>query len=96
MNDTAETPAKQTSHPIMEKLNECTHDKFHIFADVTKLLDIGGFIVDARIVCVECGTPFCFLGLPMGKSIDTPSVSMDGLEARLPICPAPNSSPTIL
>ncbi len=89
MNNTAEPPVTQSSHPIMDKLDECTHDKFQIFADVTKLIDIGGFIVDARIVCLECGTPFCFLGLPMGVNLNAPSVSMDGLEARLPLCPAP-------
>jgi hypothetical protein len=55
--------------------------------DVIRLEDSGRFAADVRIVCSACQQPFQFLGLEAGCDLNGARVSMDGLEARLAICP---------
>ena len=40
-----------------------------------------------NLKCVDCDTPFEFIGLPMGSSHHEPTVSVDCLQARMPIKP---------
>lgn len=54
---------------------------------VARIEDIGRFVAEVRIRCLECGKPFQFVGLNSGFNYDGPTVSLDGLEANLPICP---------
>ncbi len=39
------------------------------------------------IHCLECKRPFQFAGIEPGFNYDAPTVSLDGLEANLPIFP---------
>jgi hypothetical protein len=48
---------------------------------------IVGYSADVVIRCVDCNTPFEFVGLPMGYSPMQPMCSVDGTEARMPIMP---------
>jgi hypothetical protein len=47
--------------------------------------------MDVRVQCADCGEPFRFHGLPLGSSYVNASMSVDGLEARLPVTPASSS-----
>jgi len=63
----------------------CNHENFTAKVDVHRLEDSGRFSADVSIKCVQCGTPFSFLGLPAGLDLNGASVSVDGTEARLAI-----------
>ncbi len=65
----------------------CPHMNFSANVQVARLEDIGRFAADVRIHCTECGLPFQFLGLEPGLDLQGARVSVDGLEARLAICP---------
>lgn len=65
----------------------CPHMNFRATVNVNRIEDKGAFAADVRIVCHECGLPFQFLGLEPGLDMQGARVSMDGLEARLAICP---------
>jgi hypothetical protein len=62
---------------------------------VARIEDIGRFVAEVRIHCADCGAPFQFLGVQPGFNYEHPTVSLDGLEASLPICPQ-GSRPTPL
>lgn len=66
---------------------DCQHEQFAACASVTRLEDTGRFICELRVVCVQCREPFRFKGMPPGLSFEVPTVSIDGLEANLPIEP---------
>ncbi len=65
----------------------CAHHNFDAKVAVGRLEDSGRFIAEVRIHCVDCKTPFQFLGLQPGLDLDGARVSMDGLEANIAICP---------
>lgn len=65
----------------------CDHKNFIASVEVNRLDDISRFTADVRIQCVDCGTPFRFIGLPAGIDLNGASVSVDGTEARLAIAP---------
>lgn len=65
----------------------CKHTNFDANVSVCRLEDSGRFIAEVRINCVECNTPFQFLGLEPGLNFDGATVSLDGLEANIGICP---------
>lgn len=65
----------------------CQHHSFAADVTVNRLEDTGRFAADVRIQCVECGTPFRFLGLPIGLDLTGATVSSDGTEARLAVAP---------
>jgi hypothetical protein len=60
---------------------------FDASVSVARIEDIGRFVAEVKIRCVECGTPFQFLGIAPGYNYEAPTVRLDGLEADLPICP---------
>lgn len=70
---------------------KCEHMQFGAEVDVHRLTDEAGvvraFSADVRVRCVDCGTPFQFLGLPAGINMRASTVSVDGLEARLALSP---------
>lgn len=65
----------------------CEHPVFEANVQVNIIEDIKAFAADVHIKCTKCGTQFIFLGLPGGLSINYPTVSLDGTEARMPIAP---------
>jgi hypothetical protein len=74
---------------------DCQHEIFQIQGTVHRLTnDIGQvnqYMADVRCFCEQCGTPFQFLGIPMGVSTHQATVSVDCTEIRLPIVPMPPS-----
>lgn len=64
---------------------KCKHLDFSANVKVNRLKDSGRFSADITIMCVDCKTPFRFLGLPAGLDLDGAAVSVDGTEARLAI-----------
>ncbi len=67
--------------------DRCLHMNFSAHIAVNRIEDKGAFAADVRIRCTECGLPFQFLGLAPGLDMQGARVSLDGLEARLAICP---------
>lgn len=65
----------------------CQHLEFAAAVGVARLEDSGRFMCELRVCCVDCREPFRFKGIPPGLSFDRPTVSIDGLEAHLPIEP---------
>jgi len=63
----------------------CEHRDFEASVEVNRLEDTGRFNADVRIKCVECGTPFRFIGLPAGVDLNGAAVSIDGTEGRFAI-----------
>jgi hypothetical protein len=66
---------------------DCKHESFECDVNVNRLDDVGRFSADVRIRCVQCGTPFRFIGLPTGLDLNGASVSVDGTEGRFAIAP---------
>ncbi len=68
----------------------CTHNNFFVQANIAKVTDteeIEAIVAEITIKCEDCDTQFQFLELPLGLAYDRPTMSVDGLEARLPITP---------
>lgn len=75
----------------------CEHENFAVEANVARLSDvedgpINGFSADIKILCMDCGEPFVFIGLPVGLDPRRPMSSLSGTELRAPIRPV--SSPS--
>ena len=73
----------------------CEHKDFEANVVVNRLEDSGRFMADVTIRCKDCGTPFQFVGLPVGLNLDGATVSLDATEARLAIVPR-GEAPTVL
>ena len=73
----------------------CKHQSFECNVTVNRIEDVGRFTADVRVMCVECGTPFRFLGLPLGLDYNSATVSFDGTEARMGIAPMGDAVPPI-
>jgi hypothetical protein len=76
---------------------ECAHEEFEAAVDVNRLTEkegggVSNFSADIRITCVQCGTPFHFIGVEQGLSFRRPMASADSLELRAPIGPGPLSA----
>ena len=65
----------------------CKHLQFDAGCRVARLEDSGRFMLEVGVRCIDCGTPFQFLGLPTGLNLNGATVSLDGLEANIAICP---------
>jgi len=65
----------------------CDHHICEAHVEIVNLTDTGRFSASVRVKCSTCGEPFRFLGLKAGLSPYEPLVSIEGLEARLPIEP---------
>ena len=64
----------------------CKHMNFDAKVGVARIEDVGRFMAEIRIHCLDCGEPFQFLGLQPGMNYDGATVSLDGLEASIGIC----------
>ena len=68
-------------------MSQCSHEHFEAQVTVNRLEDTDRFAADVTVKCIDCDTPFCFLGLPAGLNLDGAAVSVDRTEARLAIAP---------
>ena len=76
----------------MNVSQECAHLNFAANVAVGRLSredngPITHYCAEVTVRCAECGQPFEFVGLPVGMSAYRPTVSLDGLEMRVPITP---------
>lgn len=74
---------------------KCEHEKFDAKVQVARLCDPGiptAFVAEITIKCAECGANFEFQGLQPGVDTQGATVSIDGQEARIAICP-PGTKP---
>jgi hypothetical protein len=67
--------------------SDCKHESFDCACTVNRLEDIKRFQLDVKVVCLDCGTPFRFIGLPSGLDLNGAAVSVDGTEGRFAIAP---------
>lgn len=70
----------------------CQHQNFTANVKVNRLEDektkaVNQYLADVTIQCTQCRVHFQFLGLKPGLNLQGAAVSIDGLEARLAICP---------
>ena len=66
----------------------CTHNDFLARCHFIRMEDVGKFMLEIRVSCNECGTPFQFVGLPAGLNLNGATVSVDGQEGNFAIAPA--------
>ena len=69
------------------KPEDCTHETFHADVKVARILDVGKFVAEITVKCMDCGEPFRFVGVAAGLSYEHPQCSIDGLELFAPIEP---------
>lgn len=72
---------------------KCQHMNFAANVNVIRLEDSGRFMTEIRVKCADCGTPFKFLGLPMGLNLGGATVTLDGVEANIAVCPVGEEPP---
>jgi hypothetical protein len=75
-------------------MSKCEHERFEAEVDVHRLEPTRAtgatqmrFMADVRVRCTDCKRAFQFLGLEPGVDLGGSTVSIDGLEAHLAICP---------
>lgn len=72
-------------------MDSCKHHNFTTESKITRLTDDNGevkdYMVDIEIHCSDCFKPFVWKGLPVGLNFDSPTVSFDRTELRIPIEP---------
>jgi hypothetical protein len=72
-------------------VSRCEHHNFAASVAVGRLTNEAGavtaYAADVKIHCTDCGRKFQFLGLPAGVNLQGATISVDGLEARLAVCP---------
>jgi len=76
----------------MSRVQQCAHIDFHANVAVGRLSreengPITHYRAEVTVRCADCGQQFEFLGLPVGMSAYRPTISLDGLELRVPITP---------
>lgn len=65
----------------------CKHFNFKANANIARLEDSGRFMCELKIECSDCNKPFQFLGVEPGLNLNGCTVSLDGLELNIAICP---------
>ena len=70
----------------------CEHNDFEAVVTVNRMPSvengpINSWMADVTVKCAQCGTPFRFVGLPAGCDLNSPCVSVNAEEARMPIAP---------
>lgn len=73
-------------------MSTCKHENFRAQVDVNRLSKTEGgpithYSADVRIKCAQCGTPFEFMGLPVGLNAYGVAVDLEGTELRAAIKP---------
>jgi hypothetical protein len=72
---------------------DCKHENFGAQVNVHRLEDLGTFVVDVSVRCVDCDLPFSFVGLPLAISTSRACINIDATQVSLPIEPGPKSIP---
>lgn len=85
--------AQRTRENSLRSKHDCSHEKFMLKGNVSRLTDndsgpVIGYAIDVSVKCIQCGLPFRFKGFPYGYSRDEPRLSADSLELRAPLEPA--------
>ena len=70
----------------------CSHEDFYVTANIARLTKteggkVTGYMAEVSVKCLQCNTPFQFLGLEPGHDTQGARVSLDGLEANIAITP---------
>lgn len=60
----------------------CKHSEFKSEVKICDLGD-GTYKVDLQVCCTTCFKPLMFVGMPAGVAHEKPTISLDGMEARL-------------
>lgn len=68
-------------------MSKCKHEIFDCECTVNRIEDTGRFNMDVRVKCIQCGTPFRFIGLPAGLDMNGAATSVDATEGRFAIAP---------
>jgi hypothetical protein len=72
---------------------QCEHFHFESAVRVNRLTNeagvVNGYSAEVTIRCVDCQTPFAFMGLPAGVVVGGAAASMDAEEGRFYIEPSP-------
>lgn len=73
----------------------CLHESFGAYVNVDRIIEGDeveqqGYSASIKIYCMMCDEPFIFhgVGLPVGITPDRPSISVDGVELRVPLRPS--------
>jgi hypothetical protein len=70
---------------------KCEHKNFVTNSIVNRLTNESGevksYSVDLEIHCLDCMTPFEFIGLPYGLNPSYPTTNIERVELRQPIKP---------
>lgn len=67
---------------------DCPHERFAATVAVGRILDVGKFVADVKVNCLDCGVAMRFKGVPAGLSYEQPMCSIDSEELHAPIEPA--------
>jgi hypothetical protein len=73
-------------------MDKCPHENFSAQVDVNRLTnekhpEALRFCAEVRIVCMDCGIPMRFIGLPTGLDLNGAAVNADATEGRFAIAP---------
>ena len=66
----------------------CEHADFIATVNIDRITDVERFAANVEVCCSACAERFVFIGMRAGVLPDEPTVSVDGLQARLPMRPA--------
>jgi hypothetical protein len=72
----------------------CLHTNFETYAKITRLTDqddttiVTGYRGDFTVVCLDCGQPFEFIGVPGGYNPCYPTANVGNTELRCPLRPS--------
>lgn len=67
-------------------MTECRHHRLDVQLEVHHPADSNVKHFEIRAKCEDCAKPMEFLGVPgLGVSFENPTVSVDGIEIRLPL-----------
>ena len=87
-------PAGKPVPRILKRPEDCRHKDFFASFNVARITDDGtvegavsAYYADISIKCLECETPFHFVGLPAGLSYRQPMCDPFAIELRAPIMP---------
>lgn len=79
-------------------MKECGHLRFDAKVAVNRLGDEGGhvlkYIAEISVTCMDCNTPFHFIGPSAGLSFRMPTVNVGATTLNAPIAPGEGPVPT--
>ncbi len=77
----------------------CDHMNFRGGFEVTRLTDddiVTGYNAEIEIKCMDCDSPFYFVGVSGGFSPNKPMRNFDGTKLRAPIMPGIDLHPDLI